>query len=54
MLEDETRNLTAHPNKMFISQPLQNIAVSNFLNETISLKLDLDLDFFILFFINLN
>jgi MscS family membrane protein len=45
LLEDETGNLTALPNKMFISQPLQNIAVSNFLNETISLKLDLDLDF---------
>ncbi len=45
LLEDETGNLTSLPNKMFISQPLENIAVSNFLNERISLKLDLSLDF---------
>lgn len=43
LLEDLSGNITALPNKMFISQPIENVAVSDFSKESIKLKLDINL-----------
>ena len=39
LLEDLSGNITALPNKMFISQPIENVAVSDFSKESIKLKI---------------
>ena len=43
LFEDLSGNITALPNKMFISQPIENVAVSDFSKESIKLKLDINL-----------
>lgn len=43
-LKDLSGNITSLPNKMFISEPIENMAVSSQTNESIKLKLDLNLD----------